>query len=308
MRFLIIIVLFISTNIYTQTNTQDSLNVDISFIKQTFHSHEPITLELSIKNKNTTPISFTLSDILEQSIKFDLKTSRNENVPVNHKKSSQLKEFYSNPALYRNISLLPGESFSRLYNLREIYDINKYETFYIKGTFYPNPDNKQNVIVSDFKTFSHTPAPSIITKIIEDNISRNNEFDEISTLLPHEIIQNFFEAQFDKDWEKFLLFINTEDLLQSFHNYATQYNQSTNAEFKLGLLKDFQRFITIYWNIPLTSYEIDETIIREGVAYVTVNANESIRFTQRRIRYTFTLKKSTSGAWLISDYTVLALN
>ncbi len=304
MRFLFMMIFLISTTNYAQNN----LNINLSFIKQNYQAHEPINLTLSIDNQTSEEQHFTLSDILLQSIHFDLKTSKNENIAMTHSTELQLTEVYSNPALYRTVTLMPGESFSRLFDLRDVYNIKTHETFYIRGVFYPNPDNRQISLESDYTSFSHTPSPLVLKTMVDDSIKRNEEIALLNTLLPNEIIQSFFESQFAKDWEKFLLHIDPERLLQSFENYSVQYNNSIDANFKLELLRDFQKYFTVHWNLPLTSYNITETIIHGNTSYVTVDAVESIRFTSRRIRYTFTLYRANSGAWLISDYTVLALN
>ncbi|MGL5956940.1 MAG: hypothetical protein ACRC0X_10165 [Brevinema sp.] len=302
------IILSLLLPIYHYAVNPISPAVSISFVKQNYQAYEPIQLELFIKNQDTKEQSFVLSDILAQSIHFELRTSRNELLAINPKVAQQLTGIFSTPELYRTITLMPQESFSRLFDLRELYNITQYDTFYLKGIFYPDPDNRQVQAVSDYTAFSHTPSSVILQQIVTDSIERNQDLSILSTLLPNEIIQSFFESLFAKDWEKFLLHINTEQLLQSFQNYATQYNQSNDATFKLELLKQFQRFLTVHWNIPLTSYNITQTTIQENTAYVTVDALESIRFTSRRIRYTFVLYRSVSGYWLISDYTVLALN
>lgn len=307
MRFLFAVIFFFIVPSHAQ-HAHDNLDITLSFVKQNYQANEPINLTLAIHNNSDREQSFVLSDILLQTLHFDLRTSRNEVLPITHQTELVLTEIYSNPAFYRTVTLMPNESFSRLFDLRDVYTISTYETFYVKGIFYPDPDNRADSIMSDYTTFSHTPSPLMLRAIVDDSIKRNEEISMLHQLLPNEIVQSFFEAQFSKDWEKFLLHIDSERLLQSFENYAVQYNQSIDAHFKLELLKEFEKFFTIHWNLPLTSYNITETIIHGNTSHVVVDAYESIRYTHRRIRYTFTLYRSNSGAWLISDYTVLALN
>ncbi|MGL4676552.1 MAG: hypothetical protein ACRCWI_02655 [Brevinema sp.] len=304
--FFIILTVLFPISYYTADNTSPAVN--ISFIKQNYQAYEPIQFEVFIKNTDTQERSFIISDILEQSIYFELRSSRNEIVEMNPKVVAQSSGVFSTPELYRNITLMPQESFSRLFDLREFYNITRYDTFYLKGIFYPDPNNRALQALSDYTVFSHIPSSTVLQQMVGDSINRSKELSILSTFLPNEIIKSFFESLFTKDWEKFLLHINTEQLLQSFQNYANQYNQSNDVTFKLELLKQFQRFLTVHWDIPLTSYKITQTTIQEHTAYVTVDAVESIRFTSRRVRYTFTLYRSVSGSWLIVDYTVLALN
>ena len=309
MVLLFFLTFMISSSLYTQStfNTNDN-SIEISFIKQNYQGDESIDIEFSIKNKGTQESFFVLSDILDQSINFELKTSRNEVIEINHNTGVRLTGTFSNPALYRYINLMPGESFSRIFDLRDLYSISTYETFYVKGVFYPDPDNRSVFINSDNTSFTHTPPPLVQQKISEDSIKRTQELNNLATLLPNEIVQSFFEAQFVKDWGKFLLHIDAERLISIFYNYSVQYKNSTDGTFRLELLENFKKFFTVHWDIPLVSYDIQETVIKGQEATVTVDAMESIRFTNRKIRYVFTLYRNTAGAWLISDYTVLSLN
>ncbi len=284
------------------------LSTCISFVKQNYQANEPIQLEFEIINQGVEEQSFILSDVLPQSIRFELKSSRNESIPMSRRNIIEYTEVYANPALYRTITLLPNESFGVLFNLRNLYDITAYETYYIRSTFYPNPDNRADFVESDYTSFSHTPSPLVIQTIVEESIIRQNQIMALSRMLPSEIIASFFNAQFERDWDKFLLHISLSQLIQSFHNFSVPYDRSTDSAFKLELIEQFKRFLTVHWDMPITSYNIVETIIRDDTATVTVDAVESIGFTSRRLRYYFTLLRSASGAWLISDYSVLALN
>ena len=302
-------IFIIASSLYTQSTFDTNNNkIELSFIKQNYQGDESINIKFSIENTGTEESSFVLSDILDQSIDFELKTSRNEEIEVNHNTDVRLTGAFANLSLYRNINLMPGESFSRIFDLRYLYNITTDETFYVKGIFFPDPDNKSVFITSDNTSFSHTPPSLVQQKISADLILRDQELKKLVTLLPSEIIQSFFDAQFVKDWGKFLLHIDVERLIQIFHNYSFQYNNSKDGTFKLELIENFKKFLTIHWNIPLIGYNIKETVIQGQQAKVTVDATESIRFTSRKIRYVFTLYRSTQGSWLISDYTVLSLN
>lgn len=309
MVLLFFLTFIMTSSLHTQsTFDTNNNNIDISFIKQNYQGDESIGIAFSIENRGTEESSFVLSDVLDQSINFELKTSRNEVIAMNHNTDARLTGAFSNPALYRYINLMPGESFSRVFDLRDLYNISTYETFYVKGIFFPDPDNRSVFINSDNTSFSHTPPPLVQQKISEDLIKRTQELDRLATLLPNEIVQSFFEAQFVKDWGKFLLHIDAERLISIFYNYSIQYNNSTDGAFRLELLEKFKRFFTTHWDIPLVSYSINETIIKGQEATVTVDAMESIRFTNRQIRYVFTLYRNSAGKWLISSYTVLSLN
>lgn len=308
MRIIFSFLIFMSTySLYAQTNLKN-YNIGLSFLKQNYQADEPVMVQLSIENIGNIGNTFILSDVLEQSIGFELKTSRNELLPLNSDTDIHLTGLFSNPALYRDISLMPSESFSRMFDLREFYDIKAYEIFYLKGIFYPDPDNNAVFVESEYTSFSHSPPSLVLQSILDRSIKRSEKIDLLSKLLPSEVVQNLFEAQFTKDWEKFLMLINAERLLNSFQNYAVQYNESTDGAFRLELVEKFKRFLTVHWNIPLVSYEILDTHIQGNTAYVTVDALESIRFTTRKIRYTFTLHRTISGSWLIVDYEVLSLN
>lgn len=300
-------IMIIHNSLFAQM-THTGNRIKISFMKQNYFSDEAIEMSFSIMNINNSEQTFILSDVFNQSINFKLYTAKNELMTMYPEVEARMNTTFANPALYRKITLVKGESYSRIFNLRDFYAINKQGTFYIKVIFYPNPDNKAEFYESEMISFSHTPSPIIKQKIDKDSLLRKQELQKIMKLLPNEVIASLFESQLLKDWNKFLLHIDFERLINSFNNYAQQYKRAENGIFRLDIIEQFKRFLTSHWDIPLISYKIQETIIQDDIAYVTVNAVESIGFTTRKLRYNFTLYKTGNNTWLIEDYTVLSLN
>ncbi|MGL4562637.1 MAG: hypothetical protein ACRCVW_02120 [Brevinema sp.] len=297
----------------TQTTTPSPYVVRISFLKQNYLSNESIDICLKIMNTNDYPITFSVADsndefLWYQSIDFELRTSQNITVPLKNIVQAQIKLKAADPSLYRDITLLKNESFTKVFNIRDFYDITDAKTFYIQASFYPDPDNHNTMYQSYFASFSQSAQAIVEQKIVEDDLLEQATINGLAQLLPNEIIESFFDAQKQKNWQLFLLHIDPERLIYSFPNFATQYDQATTGSFKLNIIDQFKRFFTSHWNIPLTSYHITETVIKDDTATVTVNAVESIRFTNRRLRYTFTLYRTGQNTWLISDYLVLSLN
>lgn len=307
--FFSIIMLLFPLSHYAQINFSSINNrVNLSFVKQNFQGDEAIEVQFSIRNIGSSESEFILSDILNQSIHFELKTSRNELVSYHARSQASVVGYFSNPALYRRITLLPGESFSRVFDLRDLYDLYTHETFYVKGIFYPDPDDRTQFVSSDLAYFTQVPPLLVQQYIVSDSIQRAQEIRALTKLSVDEVIGSFFEAQMEKDWEKFLLHIDSDRLIQSFQNYAVLYNGATDGVFKLELIERFKRFFTTHWDIPIIGYMVNEIVMRGDTATVEVDATESIHFTSRRIRYTFTLFRNTGGTWLITDYAVLMIN
>lgn len=280
----------------------------ISFVKQNYTGSEPIQLVLSVYNTNNKSVNIALSDTLNQTISFELRTTKNEIAPLKPSVDAQTRTIYANPSLYRYITLEPNEVFSRIFDLRDFFDITAFSSYYVKASFFPDPDNRAEFFESDYTVFTHIPPVSVQQEMVRVQTEREKILQEAKLLLPSESIADLFEAQAVKDWERFLVHIDAERLINSFDNYARQYNAAREGSFKLDILENFKRFLTAHWNSSLISYDVKETLIQENKAYVTVDAVEGIRFTSRRLRYNFVMYKNGAGQWLIEDYTVLALN
>ncbi|MGL4388366.1 MAG: hypothetical protein ACRCTJ_03115 [Brevinema sp.] len=301
--------LFVIVN-YAQNTTDSLYSVQVSFIKQNYAGNEAIDACVKIFNKSNSPITFSLADdfLSHQSITFELRTSQNIIIPIKNNLQALIKLKASDPSQYREITLLQGESFSKIFNIRDFYDLSEAKTYYIEALFFPDPDNHSTPYRSSFASFSQS-VPSVVQEaILKETLIQTAKFKELSRLLPNEIIMSFFNSQMEKNWELFLLHIDPERLIYSFPNFAKQYDQATSGVFKLEIIDQFKRFFSTHWNIPLTSYKITRTIIEDDSATVTVDAIESIRFTNRRLRYTFTLYRTGQNSWLIENYLVLSLN
>lgn len=301
-------IFFLNLPVYPQTNNSPYI-VEVSFIKQNYLGSEPINIMVTIINYSDKPLSFSLADnFVSQSINFELRTSQNTLVPINNMVMAKLSLQSADPSLYRDITLLPKEAFSKSFNIRDYYTLTESRTYYIQAKFYPDPDNQSIFYLSDFQSFAQTTPLMVQQQIIQDDTEQQRKILELQQLLPNEVIASFFESQKNKNWTLFLLHIDPERLIYSFPNFSKQYDNAVNGTFKLNILDQFKRFFTANWNIALTSYKIKETIIEDDTATVIVDAVESIRFTNRRLRYTFTLYKTGNNSWIIDNYTVLALN
>ncbi|MGL5254335.1 MAG: hypothetical protein ACRC9L_05025 [Brevinema sp.] len=305
MRVLFLLIFAVSSALYAKSSP---IQVRISLFKQTFSSDEPLKAYVSFYNQSTTDQQFFLSDVLFQSLVFDLRSSANEIVPLRPEMDALARTTYSNPALYRRIRLAPGESFSFTSDLREYFNVPKSGSYYVRARFYPDPDNRSDEFFSEYFSFAQTPPAPVMQRINQEQIRRSKTLEEARQFLPGEVIQDLFEAQMKKDWERFLVHIDAEQLINAFDQYANQYNTSIDGTFRLDLLEQFKRFLTSHWNIPLSSYEIRETIIKRDTATVEADALERVRTQTRRIRYSFELSRNGQGQWVIDNYIVLAVN
>ncbi|MGL4367566.1 MAG: hypothetical protein ACRCTQ_04730 [Brevinemataceae bacterium] len=296
--------LFVQTQTFTVDN---SLSVKIYFLKQNYTPSEPIQIYFTIVNESNQNIEFTLSDVIYQSFMFELRTSRNELIALNPVIQSETETVFGNPSLYRTINLAPGESLFRKFNLRELYTINEQQGYYVKALFYPYPDNRTNVLVSDLVMFFQTPDLMVQNKINSNNIQQTHMVAVRNTSLPNEVVANLFESQMKKDWSAFLLNIDESQLIYSFNNYANQFDQAKTSSAKTEVLKTFQRFLTEHWNNSIISYTILDTVIKGDKAVVNAEATENFKFFHRKFRYQFSLYRNGKGIWYISDYTILVL-
>ncbi|MGL5721293.1 MAG: hypothetical protein ACRCY4_02705 [Brevinema sp.] len=305
MRVLFFLIFAVSSALYSQSSP---IQVRISLFKQTFSSDEPLKAYVSFYNQSIEEQQFDLSDVLFQSLVFDLRSSANETIPLRPEMDALARTTYSNPSLYRRMRLAPGESFTFTSDLRTYFDVPKSGSYYVRARFYPDPDNRSDEYFSEYFSFAQTPPAPVMQRINQEQTRRAAALEEARQFLPGEVIQDLFEAQLKKDWERFLVHIDAEQLINAFDQYARQYNASIDGTFRLDLLEQFKRFLTSHWNIHLAGYEIRETIIRRDTATVEADAFERIRTQTRRIRYSFELSRNGQGQWRIDNYVVLAVN
>jgi hypothetical protein len=287
-------------------NSNDVL-VELKFFQQTYHLNEPINVIININNNSQSPVSFSVSPQIYESLFFVLRTPQNEELQVIDSFQAEMRDNAASSGDYREIVLLPNESFSRVIDITKWFDIRESGYYYIKGIFYPNPDLKNESIESfNYKILIKPPA------LIENNLTmeqqqKADEIEKSRSLPPYDVINDLLDAKMKKDWDRFLVHIDAERLIASFDDFNNAYENARTGRYKLEVLDDFKRYLTVYWQDRILSYKVTESNIKEDNATVTCEVDYQINRLNYSFRYIFYLYKDHLTHWLVYDYTAFKI-
>lgn len=284
---------------------KNTLTVDLKFQKQSYRLNEPIEVNILIINNTKEPQSVMVSPLVYESFFFELKTPKNEIIPLLNSFQIELKNNASAGGDYRAFTLLPSESFSRVIDITRWFDIQDAGYYYVKGFFYPDPDKKSEMIDSfDFKILIKPPL--LIEKAIkEEEHTKETVMKQVKLLPPYDVVADLLNAKMLKDWPRFMTHIDAERLITAFHDYASAYENARTGKYKFEILEDFKRYLTVHWQDRIKSYKVTETQIKDDQAIVVSDVDFKVKTFEYSMRYTFSLYKNHLNEWLVYDYTAL---
>ncbi len=306
-RFLLIFAaLFFLTSVIFSIDSGD-IQLELRFFQQTYRLNEPIDVLINVVNISDKPISFFLSPLIYDSFFFTLRTPMNELIPFLDIFQVNMKDNSSSSGDFREIILLPRESFSREIDITKWFDIKESGYYYIKGLFYPNPDKKSEVFESfNYKIFVKPPL-LVENKLSEEEQSRVIEFENIQKFPPYDVVEDLLDAKMKKDWDRFLSHIDPERLIMSFQDYYSAYQSARSGRYRLEIVEEFKKYLTVHWQDRILSYKVVESNIKEDKATVTCDVDYKEKLFSYTLRYTFYLYKNHLNQWLVYDYTALKL-
>ncbi len=304
--FLIITLLFIYiTSVYAQEASD--FTVELQFYRQTYHLNEPIPVMINIINTSDKPLSFFLSPLIYESFIFSLRTPRNEVIPYLGEFEVEMKDNKSSSGEFREIKLLPRESFSRVIDISKWFDIRESGYYYINGIFHQNPDNKSEFIESfNYKIFIKPPEMVEIELSAEEQ-SQISNMEAVQKLPPYDVIQDLLDAKMKKDWDRFLSHIDSERLIMSFQDYYSAYLNASSGRYRLEIIEDFKKYLTVHWQDRILSYKLVESQIKEDKATVICDVDYKMKLYSYTMEYTFSLYKNHLNQWQVYDYTALKI-
>jgi hypothetical protein len=281
------------------------LQVGLQFYRETYRLNEPVPVQINVVNNSSGPVKFYISPLIYESLFFSMKTPKNEDVDLLDTFQVEMKNNASSSGDFREMTLMPGEEFSRLIDLTQWFDIRESGYYYIKGMFYPNPDKKDESVESfNYKIFIKPPVV-VEKQISAEELERQADFEKVMKLPPYDVIDDFLDAKMKKDWERFLLHIDSERLIKSFSDYYNAYQNARSGTYQLQVIEDFKKYLTTYWQDRILSYKILESHIKENDATVVAEVDFKVKLFSYTLRYTFSLYKNHLSQWLIYDYSAL---
>lgn len=286
---------------------QAEVKVELQFYNQNYRLNESIPVVVSVFNQAGQRLAFQVSPQIYESFYFEVKTPRNEEIQIRDDFRIEIKENASAVSDYRDILLDAGESFSRTIDITQWFDVKDSGYYYIKGVFFPNPDDRSQKIESSFYKIL-VKAPQIVEQsLVEENQRQQVQLREIKKLPPYDAIADFIDAKMKKDWERFLAHIDAARLIESFQNFSSDYQNARTGAYRLEVLERFKRYLTVHWQDMILEYKIKKSEIEDDKATVEADIEYKIRTVSYALRYTFYLYKNHEGQWLIYDYTALRI-
>ncbi|MGA2142280.1 MAG: hypothetical protein ABSG94_07645, partial [Brevinematales bacterium] len=177
------------------------LQVGLQFYRETYRLNEPVPVQINVVNNSSGPVKFYISPLIYESLFFSMKTPKNEDVDLLDTFQVEMKNNASSSGDFREMTLMPGEEFSRLIDLTQWFDIRESGYYYIKGMFYPNPDKKDESVESfNYKIFIKPPVV-VEKQISAEELERQADFEKVMKLPPYDVIDDFLDAKMKKDWE-----------------------------------------------------------------------------------------------------------
>ncbi|MFN3660370.1 MAG: hypothetical protein ACK4TN_03925, partial [Brevinematales bacterium] len=177
----------------------------------------------------------------------------------------------------------------------------------INGLFYRRPDLTNEVHRSFTYKILIKPPQVIEESVAREDLRRQEEFQSLMKLPPYEAIADMWDAKSKKDWERFLFHIDAEKLVMVFDDYKEAYLSARTGRYRLQIVEEFKKYLTIHWQDRILQYTIKEATIKGTEAEVISDVEFAVRSQSYILRYYFKLYQNISGQWLVYDYSVIRI-
>ncbi len=304
-KLILFSLLFMTSAVFSQSAAD--IKVELQFYTQTYRLNEPIPVVVNVMNAGASRFEFQVSSRIYQTFFFEIRTPMNEKIVINDQFQVEMAENYSTSQDYRPMALEPGESFSRQIDITKWFDVRESGYYYIRGFFYPNPDDTLHKIASVNYKILVKPPEVVEQNLVAEEQQRQQRFEELKQLPPYDVVADLIDAKMKKDWERFLFHIDAERLILSFQNYAAEYQNARTGRHRLDLIEEFRDYLTKHWQDTILSYEVVRSEIETDDAKVICNVVYKVRSLSYTLQYTFDLYRNHDGQWLVYNYTALRI-
>jgi hypothetical protein len=283
----------------------------IQVSKMSYHPGEDILLDFTVKNYGEEVIRFYPTVALLKSYQFVINDENDESVPpkdtilLEDKKQKRRNSIVNlDGDKVKEIIIHKGESFTKRFNLSELYDFDHGKRYYITGYFYPN-------YLEDNSTFlkSENHSVFLIESKKRDIQPKKYETSEAvsDSITPEETIHLFLSAEMKKNWLHFFKFINFSEFIHAYNKYSKEYSNS-DPNYKDLVVEEFKKHLMDQKAGKLSYYRITS---RENqtptLARVYVDIEREVNRYPTKYEYIYSLKKgeeTPSGLWKITNVTV----
>ncbi len=278
-----------------------SLRVHIRMDKKVFYSDEDVDLQVCVKNVSDKKNYFLVYDPSDgespdyttfQPMVYDM-DGREAEITVPYRIEDRGIGDLVAGLDKRMVELAPGEMFIHTARLKGLFRLRTGTVYRVKGLFYPTFEEGGAITSDNELSFRIIEARQYNKPSGVDAVDRS--------LSPDEVMSLILQAEKERDWDKWVKYVNVEKYIGAFPEFVQTYRRA-NFEEKSRIEKDFIRFVTRERDDYLLDYKIIRQDVekKRNIAYVYVIVDRfGTRVTNRyRCRYTLEQYKNL---WLITD-------
>ncbi|MFW5806470.1 MAG: hypothetical protein ACOCWU_02265 [Spirochaetota bacterium] len=290
------------------------------FDKSIYTTGDDIFIRMTVRNESADTYRFRLADNRMFNVEFDVRTLSNTRVSASDQFNRELAS--NQRVFYREVGLAPGEEYAFTENLTDYVDLSEAGMYVVRARFFPelrsgteasNEDPPDALSSGRLMLSVRPPSDEERADAERADISREElrreAVDELSreSMPPDEVVEYTIKARQQGQWNRFLLYLDTESLLRSSPERERRFQRLSEAE-RMEEIEAFEEELTQETvedtiNVVPDEYEIVETSYTEDegsvVALLRFRYDD---FTEIK-EYTYFLRRD-GDYWQIYDYNV----
>jgi hypothetical protein len=283
-------------------------SVSIAFFnKQVYVPTSEIYIRITVKNDTAQTWRFKMADDKRFTVGFSVTTMSNRSLEASDSWKRAMAS--SIPAMYRELSLEPGEEYSFVESLKNYVTIAEPGTYIVFCTMYPELSNRSSINPMRSNNLSLSVRPGLPSPTLAESFSSSlTEILRAEKIGPDEVVSRTIRSRQKGQWNEFFLYLDIERLMLANSAKARSYSRESDDgrrrilnEYKTELMAGVTETDIIL--IP-SSFEILET--RYGSLMGTVIVMQKYQYDGFRMlkEYTYDLERR-DDIWYITGYSVV---
>lgn len=279
--------------------------------KQIYTPDSTVQLRVEVHNSSETPYSFQIADDKAFSLEITAKDLHNEKIDVTEEYLS--KKHSNQQVLYRQIRLLPGETYAFRTSLSSFVTIAEPGIYFLEARLHTEISGGQT-LESNELTLHIRPGKTTEQHVSVEEKQLEEEKEQIlrkRNLSPDEVVRYMINARIQGNWEKYFLYLDVKSLMLEHRLKQEQYKRRTEKERQQMVeeYKELLRSSMVNNEILLrpTSFEVVRyhvNLQNREEAEVTVRARFKHQSYTEIKRFTYYLNKANTY-WQVYKYDVI---
>ncbi len=274
-----------------------------------FYQNDEIYINIKLFNTSDKDTFCLIAEDKKFSFDFHIVTMQNRQIEHS---SEYINSYHRVQAIFKShIRIAPGEGYIFKARLNDYYDLNISGQYFINCFYFPElrlSNSMENALGSNQLSLNIRPS-KIQDKSIEENeaIEKEKKDLKLEKKSPDEIIDYVLKARQKKEWEKFFLYIDLENLILTNNEFKQRFLR-TDIEKKKEIISEYKEYlkqdkIDGISFIP-TDFEILRTEYSKGRAKVEVLEYFIYQKYEEKKYYTYYLYLK-DNIWFVTSYEVL---